>query len=548
MKCKKCGSINKESQKFCTECGTKLTKENVEIISKSEEARATVKNIGKKMKNHKLVVQLTNKWKSLSKQMKIIITISSIALIVILLTLGIIVNNPINKYTSYIDKYYSSEDIYEYLNKMSDIILDNENKPKVYDELKTITKEKIEVWITEFNQEKYDLDLLEKRFNHTKDSISAFGSDYIISDLVGYQVISNNLEELDQLYESKKNYLKGMKCEDSKDKYAYLSKVIEKDTYYQEAQDFINNYLKELTDNMSKEVEELKVSSEDKEVLRKSYEDILEYLNNNAFVNTIDLSKTTVYKDLLDETIASIAQLNLEEAKTKIIEVSNAKDKYDSYKNAYQYLKDNSYVKEHNITSEEIEAFKLETQDIIYQSVTEIIDGYKQNYQYEELRTLISEALNYVENDKNKELQDLSAEYKEKGPFNLVNLDLLDESYHYSLTKYTTTIGDVKYQNSINLGIVEKPQYVEFNLKKEYNYLKAVIAIPSGWKIDTNTKIIIYGDGKELFNSGKITATNEYKANIEIDVTDITRLKIESTGSSNKYKDIKIANAQLYKK
>ena len=66
-----------------------------------------------------------------------------------------------------------------------------------------------------------------------------------------------------------------------------------------------------------------------------------------------------------------------------------------------------------------------------------------------------------------------------------------------------------------------------YRLNNEYKTLKAMIVRGPDWDSDFNGEIVIYGDDKELYRSGKITKTGELKSEINIDVTDVDDLKIE---------------------
>ena len=76
MFCEKCGTKNKPEAKFCEKCGHKI-------------------ELKKSQKNNNALI---NKFKSLSKQNKIVMLIVLTITIIALITLSILLNNPIKKW------------------------------------------------------------------------------------------------------------------------------------------------------------------------------------------------------------------------------------------------------------------------------------------------------------------------------------------------------------------------------------------------------------------------------------------------------------------
>ena len=94
---------------------------------------------------------------------------------------------------------------------------------------------------------------------------------------------------------------------------------------------------------------------------------------------------------------------------------------------------------------------------------------------------------------------------------------------------------------------------MEFKLDKKYTKLRATLVRGSGWENYFDCVVVIYGDGKELYRSGKIERDNEIDANIEVDVKDVYDLRIEFVttdkwpNSYRKFYYFYLAEPMLYK-
>ena len=551
MYCKNCETLNKKNQKFCTKCGKKLTKENIKEISKKEEVKLKGKAVKEKVVNSKVVKEGTKKFNSLPKKFKILVLAGIVLVIGLIIALFIVLNNPVKKIEKNFNEYYETGNS-SYLSEIDDVVYKYSDNGDKSEKLRNKAEDIIYDWVEIFNDDKMTSAKLDNEYEKLSSALTGIGSYFDGAYIIDYDYLTGVKKLASDLYSSKMDYFNGKDSDNEVDKYNYYSKVIEEDVFYEEAQKFINEYLKKETDKLISEVEKLKVDNETASLEDKdrSVRSILNYLNTNKIVNNIDLSTTEVYKELLDKAISDMANINLEIAKSKVIvsEETTSNDALNIYKSAIDYLNLNDWVEGIEIKSKDIDAYKEEIGTKIYEVVNSIAKEYIEKYNYEELLVLLNESLNYVNEEAKTELNNLINDYKEKGPFDLIELGVSDASYHYGITSYKREINGVSYKNNISLGVDSGTQFVEYNLEKKYNHFKAEVVRPSTWHSSTKAKVIVYGDGKELFNSGNITRANEYKNIIDIDVTDVSVIKISVQGSSSKYRSLHVANAALYLK
>ena len=77
----------------------------------------------------------------------------------------------------------------------------------------------------------------DKLYNVLKEIYSYFnGLEYVLT----YEEYYNHYEEIYELYNSKENYFKAQEAESDSEKYNYYKRVIESDSYYEEAQEFVD--------------------------------------------------------------------------------------------------------------------------------------------------------------------------------------------------------------------------------------------------------------------------------------------------------------------
>ncbi len=458
MFCGKCGTKNKEGAKFCEKCGNKL------------EASASPKKENKALKNMK------EKTGKVPKKMKIGIGIFILLIIATIIVLSILLNNPVKKVEDYLTSYYDhyKED---YNNKelveIGKVLKSNKENEKTLESIKKQTSKTINNWVKNFNKSYNNEEQLEEEFNKVYNILREIynyfdGLEYVLT----YEDYYNYYEELYDLYNSKENYLKGVTSSTETEKYNYFSKVIESDSYYEDASEFVNNYLKEelnaLKENAS-EITNLDKEATNEELLN-AYIKQLAYLEENQYQNGIDLSKTNEYVSLYENAISKIVE----------------------YTTSY---------------AEELE----------------------ENLKTNEVMSMIDESMDALEygSDEYLELEELKESYENKLPDSLVSKYLVSYTSGTSDANYSITINEKEYDSYVRFSFEGETVNRIYRLNNEYKTFTAKIVRGPDWDADFKGEIIIYGDDKELYRSGQITKTGELKSEINIDITDIDDLKIE---------------------
>ena len=427
MFCEKCGAKNAKGAKFCEKCGNKLE------VNKSNEFLEKIKNLPK---NTKLAMGAV-----------------LVFIIVAIVVLSILLNNPVKKVSDYLDDYYGR---YEKTNgrelvNIKDILSNNRNDEETLLKIKKTSDAKIGSWVKNFNTNYKNRDDLDKAYQKIRNLLKTIydyykGLDYILSDSK-YQEYLNDLSDL---YSSKVNYLYGVKAEDEYSKYAYFERVIKEDSFYGEAQKYIQDYVKEELDDYLDEFKKIleadeKVLNED---LLNDYIEQLKYLedNNEAY-------------DLIDEVLEYIKdedkQKELEKQKEEL------EDKLpDNLVDKHVVSYDNSYAAKYGVT----------IKDKNYQSYIQFsFNGeaatrvYRLNKDYKRLRATIVVGENWPGNFKgeliitsgDKELFKSGEITKESNFTAKIDIDITDID-DITLEFRTTDDGDY---NSYYLYIVEPYLY-----------------------------------------------------------------------------------------
>ena len=461
MFCAKCGTKNKENAKFCEKCGNKL--------EFSEEKQKGDKK--PKPKNDKI-----EKLKGLSKKAKIGIISGIVIVLAAIIALAILLNNPVKKVENYLTSYYENykEDYgNEELVKIGDILRANKKDEQKLESISKQIDKTINNWVKNFNTSYKDEEELEKTFKKTYGVLSEIynyfnGLEYVLT----YEDYYAYYEELYDLYNSKENYLKGKDASSDSSKYSYYSRVIEEDSYYKDASDFVNDYLKDELENLKTEANKMTNLGENatNEDMLNAYIKQLNYLEENDYVNGIDLSTSADYKSLV------------ETAKDKIIE----------------YTK--TYAEELNTN------FKAN-------EIMDMIDNSMDAFDYN--------------SDEYNELLELKESYEDKLPSKLTSEYVVSYESGTNYSSYNITIDEETYDSYVSFRFDGETKAITFRLDNEYKTLKTNIVRGPNWDADFKGEIVIYGDDKELYRSGEITKTNELKPNINLDVTDVDDLKIE---------------------
>ncbi len=485
MYCGKCGTKNELGAKFCEKCGSKLEQDTTNKTPKKE--NKTLKNVKEKV----------NKT---PKKVKIGIGIAIIIIIATIITLAILLNNPVKRVEDYLTSYYNNytEDYgNEELVKIGDILKNNKDKESTLESISNQIQKTLNNWVKNFNKSYKNEEALREEYTKLKgilDEINRYfnGLEYVLT----YEDYYSYYEEIYELYSSKSNYFSAIDASDDYDRYRYYNQVIESDSYYDEAREFVNSYLSEEIDSLKKGAEELTNLKEGAttEELLNAYISQLEYLEENKYQNNIDLSITEDYQNLYNNAVSKIVE----------------------YTKAY---------------AEELEE-NLETNNVM-----DMIDT-------------SMEALEY-NSDEYNELKELKDSYENKMPDSLVSKYLVSQSSGTNDSSYLITINDTEYDSYISFRFDGETLSRVYRLNNEYKTFRATIVRGPDWDADFKGEIVIYGDDKELYRSGEITKTNEIDLEINIDVTDVDDLKIEFVtesepeGWSNFY--IYLVEPYLYK-
>ena len=485
MYCGKCGTKNELGAKFCEKCGSKLEQDTTNKTPKKE--NKTLKNVKEKV----------NKT---PKKVKIGIGIAIIIIIATIITLAILLNNPVKRVEDYLTSYYNNytEDYgNEELVKIGDILKNNKDKESTLESISNQIQKTINNWVKNFNKSYKNEEALREEYTKLKgilDEINRYfnGLEYVLT----YEDYYSYYEEIYELYSSKSNYFSAIDASDDYDRYRYYNQVIESDSYYDEAREFVNSYLSEEIDSLKKGAEELTNLKEGAttEELLNAYISQLEYLEENKYQNNIDLSITEDYQNLYNNAVSKIVE----------------------YTKAY---------------AEELEE-NLETNNVM-----DMIDT-------------SMEALEH-NSDEYNELKELKDSYENKMPDSLVSKYLVSQSSGTNDSSYLITINDTEYDSYISFRFDGETLSRVYRLNNEYKTFRATIVRGPDWDADFKGEIVIYGDDKELYRSGEITKTNEIDPEINIDVTDVDDLKIEFVtesepeGWSNFY--IYLVEPYLYK-
>lgn len=469
MFCEKCGTKNENDARFCEKCGNKLSNNKNELMEK---------------------------FSKLPKKTKMIM--GSVILIVILaiIILIILLSNPLKRVSDNLDYYYANykENDVKELRVVAEILNNNKADQEVLGKIEKISEDKINGWVKNFNTNYKNKEVLANSYQRIKSILKAIyeyydGSNYILN----YEDYQNHLETLSELYSSKINYLYGSVEKDEYSKYAYFERVIEQDSYYKEARDYIAGYVKEELEDFLTKYDDILEADEKviNEELLDDYLEQLKYLEENKIINNVDLSSTEEYQKTYEDTINKIVEA------LKVI-VAQDEENLD-YNQAYDLVK----------------------------SVRKVIK----------------------DEDKNAELEKLESSLEKKLPDNLVDKYVVE--YHNSYdSSYGVNIKDNQYESYIQFSFNKDGGYRIYRLNKYYSKFKAKIVVGDNWPGDFKGEIVITSGSKELFRSKEITKESNFMADIDIDITDVDDMKIEfvttNDGGLNGYY-LYIVEPYLYK-
>ena len=461
MFCEKCGTKNKSGAKFCEKCGNKMPGKESKGSTKTENSNS-----------------LITKFKNLPKKAKIVMGVVGLIIIIAIIALTVLLNNPLKTVEDSLERFYTNydKDKTKELVEIGKILKSNKSDKKLLGKIEDTTHKITEKWVKNFNKEYKDTDELKTAYQKVAGALKDIydyydGLEYMLDD----ELYTKYRNELSELYSSKGYYLEGKENEGSNDyqAYYYYQKVVESDCYYKKAQDFINNYVKEELSDFIKEAQEitdkLADNATDKEKL-DAYVEQINYLRNNKYKNNIDLSVTEDYKKLYSDT------------ESKIVEITK--------KMVSEYEKDLKYP---------------DAIEVIDNALKDITDSDSDTY---------------------KELNELKKTLNDKLPDNLTSKYQVS-SKNTSGYNYSRTVDNETYDTMIAFRFEGETDQITYRLNQEYKKLKATIVRGKNWDPDFEGKIVIYGDDKEIYKSDNITKTSELIADIDIDITGVDDLRIE---------------------
>src|SRR5699024_7323911 len=158
-----------------------------------------------------------------------------------------LLSNPVKKVEDYLTSYYDNytEDYgNDELVKIGDILRSHRDDEGALENISKQIENTIDNWVKNFNKSYKNEDELVEEYRKLsgvlEDIYSYFnGLEYVLT----YEDYYNYREEIYDLYYSKSYYFSAVEASDEYEKYYNYSRVIESDSYYNEAQEFINNYL-----------------------------------------------------------------------------------------------------------------------------------------------------------------------------------------------------------------------------------------------------------------------------------------------------------------
>ena len=405
------------------------------------------------------------------KKIFIYITFSVILLVCIFIILfNTVLYDYKGKLNNYLNTYYSDinsnlDDVNKVLDKY------NTNNIKI-DKIHKLIEDDVNSRITLFNCSYDSLDDL----NSAKELIINKVSD--ILDRININK-DNYLNVINNLYESKVNYLNGLDLFNEgkyNDSYDYLSKVSSSDSYYESS-------MKMIDESFNKEIEDIKTYIENNKVddsLKtedkvNKYKEILNYLIEKKNSLKLDLSKSKTYNDILNDIKKNLVKVYEDLALE--LKSSNMYDKaIDKLNEGIKLL---SEIKA-NATS--LIKYKEEMNEMLPISLTELKGNIEGNSIKEELAI----------SDKN------------------------NNTYARVLSFYNNSKSSITY-----------------NLNKEYKKLK--FSINTGSEVNEKNKnygiIRIYLDNKNVYDSSNLTK-NFSKKDLTLELNDKNELKIEYLTSS----------------
>ena len=380
---------------------------------------------------------------------------------------------------SYLDTYYSENDNnLDNINKLFTRYTNNANKLESINEL---LENDITYRIDNFNRAYNDKDELTNKKNKLIDKLN-----YFFDNISNNISLINNKEtttnQINKLYDSKINYLTAIeyyKENNNNEAYNYFAKVIELDSYFYDTtskiDDMFNNEVKSIEDRINS----------------------ILVINDN----TNDSEKINIYKKALELLTKKKKELTFDISKSK---------SFNSIKEDINNNLVDIYLK--------------------------IINEYISNNKINEATTLLNESINYLNNNElnASKLIEKRDELNKIQPISLTDIEGIVEGSSIKEELAISDINNDAYPKSITFYKNSKTS-ITYNINGEYKYLSGIINIckEANEKKKNYGKIIIYGDGKKLYDSNDLN-TKFKKKSLKLNISDIKTIKIEYTISNSK--------------
>lgn len=480
MFCEKCGTKNAKNAKFCEKCGAAMAG-----------TTPNKPNIGEKIKN-------------IPKKVKIGIVSLVAVVVVLVIVLGVLLNNPVKKVEDNLTKYYEnyvekSKDTEE-LEEIGKILKSKKGDEKALEEIKKQADKTIDNWVKNFNTSYKSISELDKAYSKLTGVLKKIvdyynGLEYILSSEKYHEYETS----LSILYQSKKNYLTALEYEaDNYQRYYYCQRVASSDSYYGEAQEIVNNFVKDSLESLKKKVNEkvtVKDDSTDEEKY-KNYLEVIDYLDDNKYSNNLDLSTSEEYKNL--------------------------------YKDYYNKM---------------LESLKKYAESLVA------------NGSVKEAVSAVSKAMDVVpyNTDNYKELSELKKQYEDKLPVSLLTMYKVASKGGVYTTNYSSDVNGEYYDGYIRHRFDGEGSEITYRTNKEYKKFRGTIIIGKDWDKDFKVTVKIYGDDKELYKLENITKDSKIDGKIDLDVSNVDDIRIEFITTSgdddywSSYRYIYLVEPYLYK-
>ena len=408
----------------------------------------------------------------------------AIGIILIILLCGLIffffkntfLYNYEEKLLNYLDDFYIEEN--SNISNINNLINRYKNNEKKTNEIYDTVLGNINDRINDFNKEYYNFEILEYDKERLESKTLTL-IDSISLDMSEKKdgIVSN----INNLYESKLNYLNGKKYFEENDynnAYECFNKVIKSDIYFNDVNQKIDEMFESELTKLENNINELKNKiNNDNQNNLDIYIKIIGILKDQKDNTKFDISKSKRYTSLADDTVGNLLEL--------YVIVANTYKNQSNFNKASEILASGIKL----ITSMSYNVDKLI-------AIKDDIDKMQP--------TLLTSLQENVE----------GASFKEE----IAILDKNNKSYASAISVYKNNKGTISY-----------------NLNKEYKKLKITIAI--GKEVDEKKKnygkVKISADNKVLYDSKDITKDFKTK-DLELNISDISTLKIEYLTSSNK--------------